>query len=67
MRFPSFQVVSQDVPNNTLDLSHTICLKFNSHVYKLKRWGIGEHICFHFAAGIQRDAFTVECPMFQKN
>jgi hypothetical protein len=25
-----------------------VCPKFNSHVYKLKRWPIGKHICFYF-------------------
>ncbi len=34
---PSSQVVPQDIPNSTLDLSHMVCPKFNSHVYKLKR------------------------------
>jgi hypothetical protein len=24
-----------------------VCPKFNSHVYKMKRWVIGEHICFY--------------------
>jgi len=31
------KVVPQDIPNSTLDLSHMVCPKFNSHVYKLKR------------------------------
>jgi len=34
---PSSHVVPQDVPNNTSILSHMICPKFNSHVYKLKK------------------------------
>jgi len=43
-----------------------VCPKFNSHVYKLKRVGHGEHICFYFAIGVvQRGASIGECPMFQ--
>jgi len=33
----SSQVVLQDVHNCTSILSHMVCPKFNSHVYKLKR------------------------------
>jgi len=41
IRFPS----SQDVPNNPLDLSHMVCPKFNSHVYKLRKVGYrGAHL-----------------------
>jgi hypothetical protein len=32
------QVLLQDLPNSTSDLSHMVCPKFNSHAYKLKRW-----------------------------
>ncbi len=39
--------VPQDVPNNTLDLPHMVCSKFNSHVYKLKRWATWEHNFFY--------------------
>jgi hypothetical protein len=39
------------VPNSTWISSHMICPKFNSHVYKLKKWSLVEHICFHFATG----------------
>jgi len=38
------QVVVQDITNSTLDLSHMLCPKFNSHVYKVKSWVIGDHI-----------------------
>jgi hypothetical protein len=39
--FPIFSHgVPHDVPNSTSDLSHMVCPKFNSHVYKLKRWVI---------------------------
>jgi hypothetical protein len=46
--------IPQDVPNSTLVLSHIVCPKFNSHVYKLKRWAMGEYFCFYFAIGVQR-------------
>ncbi len=43
--FPLFNVFPlgftssfQSVPNSTLDLFHMVCLTFNFHVYKLKRW-----------------------------
>ncbi len=48
-RFPSFQCVPQHVPNSTSVLLHMICPKFNSHVYKLKRYVVGKYICFSFA------------------
>jgi hypothetical protein len=35
------QEVPQKVPNSTLVLSHMICPKFNSHLYKLKRCRLG--------------------------
>jgi hypothetical protein len=41
------ECVPQDVPNRTWVL---IGPKFNSHIYKLKRWNLGKHICFYFAA-----------------
>jgi hypothetical protein len=28
--------------------------KFNSHIYKLKRWARGEYIFLYFATGVQR-------------
>jgi hypothetical protein len=37
LRFLSSEVVPKDIPNNTSILSHMVCPKFNSHVYKLKR------------------------------
>ncbi len=43
----SSQVVSWVIPNSTLDLSHMVCPKFNSHVYKLKRSATWEHICLY--------------------
>jgi hypothetical protein len=45
MRFPPG---SQFVPNSTWTLSHMVGPNFHSHVYKLERWAIGEHICFYF-------------------
>jgi hypothetical protein len=47
----------QDIPSSTSILSHMICPKFNSHIYKLKKGRLsGEHICFYFATGVQRGA-----------
>jgi hypothetical protein len=37
-----------------------VCPKFNSHVYKQKRWAIGER------AWVQRGSPVGGCPMFQK-
>jgi hypothetical protein len=55
------QNVPQDVWNNISNLSHMVCPKFNSHVYKQKRWAIGER------AWVQRGSPVGGCPMFQKN
>jgi hypothetical protein len=54
------QNVPQDVLNNISNLSHMLCPKFNSHVYKLKRWAIEER------AWVQIGAPIGGCPMFQK-
>jgi hypothetical protein len=40
--------VPQVVPNSITILSHMVCPKFNSDVYKVKRWAIGERICVFF-------------------
>jgi hypothetical protein len=48
IKIPKFSSCSQGVPNGTSILSHMVCPKFNSHGYKLKRWAIGQHICFYF-------------------
>ncbi len=53
----------QVVPNSTLLLSHMVCPKFNSPIYKLKR----EHNCFYFATSVQRGGSIGECPMLLKN
>jgi hypothetical protein len=55
------QKAPQDVWNNASNLSHMVCPKFNSHVYKLKRWAIRERAC------LQRGSRVGGCPMFQKN
>jgi hypothetical protein len=34
-----------------------VCPKFNSHVYKLKRWNLGVHICFYFATRAPKRCF----------
>jgi len=35
--------------NSMSILLHMVCPKLNSHVYKLKRWAIREHVCLYFA------------------
>jgi len=52
--FISSQVVPQDIPNSTSVLSYKVCPKFNSHVYKLKSYVIGEHISSYFVTGVQK-------------
>ncbi len=34
-----------------------VCPKFNSHVYKLKRYTVGKYICFYFATGDPKRCF----------
>jgi hypothetical protein len=46
---PSSQIVPPDVPNSTSILPLKVCPKFNSHVCKLKRLPIQEHICLYFS------------------
>jgi hypothetical protein len=36
LRFLSSEVVPKGIPNSTSILSHMVCPKFNSHVYKLR-------------------------------
>ncbi len=64
-----FKYIPQDVPNSTLVLSYIICPKFNSHVYKLKRWAMGEYFCFYFAIGVPKSTPIKgnHASMFQKN
>jgi hypothetical protein len=72
---PSSQVVPQSVPNITSAWSLMVCPKFNSHVYKLKRWGSlkggdhreKKHVCFYFATWGPQRCFYWEWPKFQKN
>jgi hypothetical protein len=54
--FPCSQCVPQDVPNSTWVLSHMVCPKFNSPIYKLKRWNPGVHICFYLQVAVWRGA-----------
>jgi len=37
LRLVSSEVVPEGIPNSTSILSHMVCPKFNSHVYKFKR------------------------------
>jgi hypothetical protein len=53
------QHIPQDFPNNTSNLSHMLCPEFNSHVYKLKLWAIGEHM-------VKKHVWIGGCLEFQK-
>jgi hypothetical protein len=57
-------MVPQDVPNTTSDLSHMVCPKCDSHVYKLKRllWEIFAYILW---LGVQSGVFIGDWSMFQ--
>jgi len=59
---PSSQVVHQNVPNSTSLISHMVCPKFNSHVYKCKKVGHMEHICFILQLAVQRGCFYFFSP-----
>jgi hypothetical protein len=49
---PQFlKLFPQNDPTSTSALSHMVCPKFNSHLYKLKKVDHREHICFYFAIG----------------
>jgi len=44
-----------------------VCPKFNSHVYKLKRWALGSTFYFIFANGGPNRCFYWGVPKFSKN
>ncbi len=53
---------------STSYLSHMVCPKFNSHVYKPKRWTPGECCCFYFAKlGGPKRCFYWGMPNVPKN
>jgi len=56
--------VPQDVPNSTWVLSHMVCTKFNSLVYKLK--SRGAHLIFILQVGVQRGASIGGMPNLSK-
>jgi len=56
------QVLLQDLPNSISDLSHLVCPKFNSHVYKWEKVSIRGVPLFLFC-----DLWCPKCPKFQKN
>jgi hypothetical protein len=59
--------IPNDVPNgNTSVLSHMVCPKFNSHVYKLQRWNPGGST-FVSILRSKRGVSIGTCPMFQRN
>jgi hypothetical protein len=47
---PSSQCVSIMLPSGS-PISHMVYPEFKSHLYKMKRWAVVEHACFHFATG----------------
>jgi hypothetical protein len=49
--------IPRDVPNSAWVLSNMVCSKFNSLVYKLKRWNPRVHIYFYFATGGPKKCF----------
>jgi len=49
--------IPRDVPNRAWVLSNMVCSKFNSLVYKLKRWNPRVHIYFYFATGGPKKCF----------
>jgi len=52
----NFQVVLQKVPNSSSLLSHIVCPKFNSHVYKQKSWAIASTFDSILPLEVKRDA-----------
>ncbi len=66
--FPSSQSVPKCVPRNVPNSTWVLIgPMFNSHVYKVKRWNLGKHICFYFASGWSKEVLLLgACPMFPK-
>ncbi len=59
--------VPQVVPNITSLLSHMLCPKFNSQVYKTEKVSHREHhICFYFATGSPKRLFYWGLPKVPK-
>ncbi len=65
---PSSEVVIQDFPNSTSALSHMVCPKSNSHLYKLKKVGHRREYLFLFCYLGSKEVLLLweECPMFPK-
>jgi hypothetical protein len=66
MKFPKFPL-SQEVPNSTSILSHTVWPQFNFHVSKVKRSAEEKHVhasIFRWEAYL--GFYVGECLMFQK-
>jgi len=66
---PSSKVVPQDFPNSTSALSHMVCAKSNSHVYKLKKVGHRRAHLYLFCYLGSKEVLLLgeECPMFRKS
>jgi hypothetical protein len=60
--------IPHDVPNgNTSVLSHMVCPKFNSHVYKLQRWNLGASTFVSILqVGVQKRCFNWGMPNVPK-
>jgi len=65
---PSSEVVPHVFPNSTSALSHMVCPKSNSHVYKLEKVGDRRAYLFLFCYLGSKEVLLLgeECPMFQK-
>jgi len=66
--FLLFPLIPHDVPNgNTSVLSHMVCPKFNSHVYKLQRWNVGASTFVSILqVGVQKRCFNWGMPNVPK-
>jgi uncharacterized membrane protein YfcA len=59
--------VPHNVPNSTSVLSHMICPKFNSHLYKFIRWAIGSTFIPILQLVVQIGFHLGSAQMFQKH
>jgi len=64
---PSSQIVLPNVLNSTSISPLMVCPKFNSHVCKLKRLPIEEHICLYFSTWCPKKYFYWGVPNVLKN
>jgi hypothetical protein len=62
-----YHEVPHNVPNSTSVLSHMICPKFNSHLYKFIRWAIGSTFIPILQLVVQIGFHLGSAQMFQKH